>query len=85
MDTEVKRGLDAFCAEVGLTPTAAFNLFARTVVREQRLPFEVTTKRSPFRSEENQTYLRTAISKYEEGQSRPVVKSLSELEEMAGE
>ncbi|MDR0914034.1 MAG: type II toxin-antitoxin system RelB/DinJ family antitoxin [Oscillospiraceae bacterium] len=41
MDEEVKKGLEKFCYEVGLNVSVAVNMFAKAVVREQRLPFEV--------------------------------------------
>jgi DNA-damage-inducible protein J len=41
MDPDIKKQFDAFCAEVGMNPSTAFNMFARVVVRERRLPFEV--------------------------------------------
>jgi len=41
IDEEVKRGLEKFCAEVGLNVSVAVNLFAKAVVREQRLPFDI--------------------------------------------
>ena len=44
MDADVKRGLEDFCAEVGMNVTTAINLFARAVIRDQTLPFEITTK-----------------------------------------
>jgi DNA-damage-inducible protein J len=44
MDPEVKKGLDEFCAAVGMSTSTAINLFARAVIREQRLPFEVATQ-----------------------------------------
>ncbi|MCL2024533.1 MAG: type II toxin-antitoxin system RelB/DinJ family antitoxin [Coriobacteriia bacterium] len=43
MDSDVKRQLDEFCAEVGMGTSTAINLFARTVVRNRRLPFEITS------------------------------------------
>ncbi len=42
MDSELKRQLDAFCSEIGITASAAFNIFAKTVVRQQRIPFELS-------------------------------------------
>lgn len=42
MDENLKQQFDVFCAEIGLTMTTAFNLFARTVVRQQRIPFELS-------------------------------------------
>ena len=44
MDETTKRQFDAFCDEIGISVSAAFNLFAKTVVREQRIPFEITTE-----------------------------------------
>jgi DNA-damage-inducible protein J len=41
MDPDIKKQFDAFCAEVGMNPSTAFNMFARVVVRERRLPFEI--------------------------------------------
>jgi DNA-damage-inducible protein J len=42
IDPEVKRQFDSFCAEVGMNPSMAFNMFARVVVRDRKLPFEVS-------------------------------------------
>ncbi len=44
MDEATKAAFDRFCEEIGLSVSAAFNIFARTVVREQRIPFELTTE-----------------------------------------
>lgn len=41
MDENIKRQFDAFCSNIGLNTTAAFNLFAHAVVREGRIPFEL--------------------------------------------
>ena len=41
VDEDVKRGFEEFCSEVGLNVSVAINMFARTVIREQRLPFDV--------------------------------------------
>lgn len=43
MDEETKRAFDLFCSEIGLSVSAAFNIFAKTVVREQKIPFELST------------------------------------------
>ncbi|HIX56767.1 MAG TPA: type II toxin-antitoxin system RelB/DinJ family antitoxin [Candidatus Anaerobiospirillum pullistercoris] len=42
MDAELKRQFEEFCDDVGLTMTAAFTVFARKVVREQKIPFEIS-------------------------------------------
>lgn len=43
MDEGTKLAFDRFCNEIGLSVSAAFNIFAKTVVREQRIPFEIST------------------------------------------
>ena len=42
MDADLKKQFEAFCADVGLTMTAAINLFAKRTVRENRIPFEIS-------------------------------------------
>ncbi len=42
MDAELKRQFEAFCADMGMTMTTAFNVFARKAVRENRIPFEIS-------------------------------------------
>ena len=42
MDSQLKRELDAICNEFGMSTSVAINVFARAVVRERRIPFEIT-------------------------------------------
>ena len=44
MDEATKIAFDRFCEEIGISVSSAFNIFAKTVVREQRIPFELTTE-----------------------------------------
>jgi len=41
MDEDVKKELEKFCTAVGLNVSVAINMFAKAVIREQRLPFEI--------------------------------------------
>ncbi len=41
MDENLKRQFDTLCAEFGMNATTAFTVFARAVVREQKIPFEI--------------------------------------------
>ena len=41
MNEELKRQFDALCADFGMTASTAINVFAQTVVRERRIPFEI--------------------------------------------
>ena len=40
MDDNLKQQFDRLCTELGLNMSTAFNIFARTMVRQQRIPFE---------------------------------------------
>jgi DNA-damage-inducible protein J len=42
MDANLKKDFGTLCGNLGLTMTAAFNVFAKTMVRQQRIPFEIT-------------------------------------------
>jgi len=41
MDDGLKQEFDWLCTELGLNMTTAFNVFARAVVRNRRIPFEI--------------------------------------------
>ncbi len=41
MDENLKQDFDRMCGELGLNMTTAFNIFAKTVVRQQGIPFPV--------------------------------------------
>ncbi|MCL1793948.1 MAG: type II toxin-antitoxin system RelB/DinJ family antitoxin [Oscillospiraceae bacterium] len=62
MDSDVKKQFDDFCSKVGMNSTIAFNMFARAVLRERRLPFDVTTESDPFYSESNLAHLRRGVA-----------------------
>lgn len=42
MDPDLKRNMEEVCAEMGLSMTTAFTIFAKKVSREHRIPFEVS-------------------------------------------
>lgn len=51
MDDDTKKKFDAFCSSVGITISAAVNMFAKMTIREDRLPFDVKgTATSTFSS-----------------------------------
>ena len=67
MDDDITRPIDLFCADVGMNATVAVNLFARAVLREKRIPFEITGNDDPFYSAKNQAILAKAIEDLEAG------------------
>ena len=77
MDADVKRDMEEACKELGLTMTSAFNIFAKKVGREKRIPFEVSC--DPFYSESNQKYLKEAFEALDRGEGK--VHELIEVDE----
>ncbi|MCQ2055326.1 MAG: type II toxin-antitoxin system RelB/DinJ family antitoxin [Fibrobacter sp.] len=47
MDDATKRKFNAFCDSVGITVSAAVNMFAKMTIRENRLPFDVKGEHVP--------------------------------------
>ena len=70
IDKEIKKRFDAFCADAGMTASVAINIFARTVLREKRIPFEIVGNDDPFFSLKNQTRLKDAMAQLEAGEGK---------------
>ena len=77
LDADVKKSMEKACAEMGLSMSAAFTIFAKKVAREYRIPFEVSA--DPFYSERNMAHLRRGIAALNAG--RGVERELIEVEE----
>lgn len=43
MDETLKEQFDQLCTDFGMNMATAINVFARAVVREQKIPFEITS------------------------------------------
>jgi DNA-damage-inducible protein J len=63
--------LDNFCANAGMNTTTAINMFARAVLRERKLPFEVADS-DPFYGESNLQHLRRVKADAESGRNMSV-------------
>lgn len=48
VDQKDKADFDAFCSNVGLNTSTAINLFVKAVLREKRIPFEISQSSDPF-------------------------------------
>ncbi|MGI6217131.1 MAG: type II toxin-antitoxin system RelB/DinJ family antitoxin [Coriobacteriales bacterium] len=47
MDEDLKRQADEVLGEMGMSFTTAVNVFVRQVVRERRIPFEISARQQP--------------------------------------
>lgn len=81
MDEDVKKSMEETCKELGITMSTAFNIFARKMCREKRIPFEVSI--DPFYLESNIKAIEESIKQLKEG--KVVVKTMEELETMENE
>lgn len=65
IDTEDKISLEQLCDNLGLSLSTAFKIFAKKMIREQRIPFDVSLDN--FYSENNLKYLEKVITDIESG------------------
>lgn len=68
MDENLKKQAEALFDEMGLNMTTAITMFAKAVVRQNKIPFEIAA--DPFFSETNQAHLRKAIADLEAGKGQ---------------
>ena len=45
MDTEIKKKFDELCKDFGMSANTAFNMFARAVIKQERIPFDVESEK----------------------------------------
>ena len=76
-----KEELDAMCAEMGMSVSTFFMIYAKRALRERRIPFEVKAPRDPFYSETNMRALAESERQARVGQT--VTKTMEELEALA--
>lgn len=81
MDEELKKSFDSVCNELGMNMTTAITIFAKKMVREKRVPFDVSI--DPFYSEKNFMALDESKKQLDEGKT--LVKTLDELKAMEDE
>ena len=66
IDEKDKLSFDAFCSSVGLTSSAAINIYVKAVLRERRIPFEIRQE-DPFFSAENEEYVLKSVNELRAG------------------
>ena len=67
LDETDSKNFAAFCEDVGLSVSAAVNLFVKAVLREKRIPFAIEQTPDPFYSSENQAYVLKSVRELREG------------------
>ena len=65
VDDDVKRGAEQALNDIGLSMSAAINVFLKKIAREKRIPFELSA--DPFYSESNIRYLEGIMRDVKDG------------------
>ena len=81
IDETTKKQMEQICNELGITMSTAFNIFVKKMIREKRIPFDVSI--DPFYSESNMKAIDESIKQLEEG--KVIRKTMKELEAMEDE
>ena len=76
MDTEEKNSFEEICEKLGLSITTAFKMFAKKVIREKRIPFDVAL--DPFYSDSNIRHLEKIVADIDSGKAKLVEHELIE-------
>lgn len=76
MDEKLKKQAEIIFDEMGLNMTTAFTIFTKAVVRQNKIPFEISA--DPFYSEYNMRILEERAAKIDSGKSIPKEHDLIE-------
>jgi len=66
MEDGLKKEFDNLCSDFGMSMSTAITVFAKAVVRERKIPFEISSS-DPFYSEKNKKYLMSSLEAYNKG------------------
>ena len=84
IDNSDKKAFAEICKSMGLTVSAAYNVFTKAVIRNRKIPFEVQAQEDDgFYNPANIRHLEEMKKLEEQGKLKFVTKTLEELETMA--
>ena len=67
LDDDVKRDAEKILDDMGMSMSTAITIFLKTVCREHRIPFEITT--DPFYAPSNIRYLESIMQDVQSGKA----------------
>jgi len=86
MDQQLKKQVDDLLDDFGMNMTTAMLVFAKAIVRERKIPFEIySSNDDDFYNEYNQKVLNERIKSMNDGTAKYVTKTMAELEAMESE
>ena len=85
MDETLKNQFDALCKEFGMNTSTAINIFARTVVRERKIPFEISAPSTVTLEEGRVAFLNLRQSAKENGLQNMTLEEINAEIQLARE
>lgn len=79
VDDDVKYDAERILDDIGISMSTAINVFLKTVIRENRIPFELAA--DPFYSKENMAELERRVEDLRSGKSTLKEHKLIEVDE----
>jgi len=73
VDSEIKQNAQKILGEIGMDLTTAVDLLLRTIVREERIPFNLQTERA-YRETAHRSYIMAELEKAKQEASNPNTK-----------
>ena len=83
VDEDIKQSAQRILSEIGMDMTTAIDLLLRTIVREERIPFDLCTERA-YRKAVHKRYISAELEKSILEANDPNTVCLSHDEVMAG-
>ena len=68
VDDDIKKKAERTFDDIGISMSTAINIYLKTVVRENRIPFELSA--DPFYSDANMSRLRESIRQVRDGEKK---------------
>ena len=68
VDDDIKKKAERTFDDIGISMSTAINIYLKAVVRENRIPFELSA--DPFYSDENMSRLRESIRQVRDGEKK---------------
>lgn len=78
VDDDIKRDAEQACSAMGLSMSAAINVFLTKVAREKRIPFELSA--DPFFSASNIRHLEKVVAEINAGTAKLVENDIIEVD-----
>lgn len=79
IDDDVKRDAEKILDDMGMSMSTAITIFLKTVCREHRIPFEITT--DPFYTPNNIKYLENIMQDVQSGKAHFTEHQLIEVDD----